>query len=370
MKPLSVFIGLCGSVRNGYESSSRGEGRWALSLVRCLKDIPGIKIVMAPDTEPCDWGTCDRPDNVLMIQSYEKWRLDKAHFDLAIFTSWQTHKPEMKYIHADKYLWGVMGWKHEIMKDGYFQDNEYVIRWFRADLPEIPYPINFQDRCFLLAQPFGPAIGENKFDNKRIAWVAKEAFLDTTNPSLSESAARHLFAVVDVCKETGAALSIFSCHEFNPVTSPKVVTMGILDKLKEYDNITMYPSLPYPEYQRELQKCSVTIPLAFAGSTQEAIFCGLVPMLYKDSMFSNHPHIIGVCNEMTQDKVSRFQSEDGKKDVLNHEEIKDVLRRLLTDYEYFTEMLGRLTDMVQDNLDMNVMLQLQDIIDHKKGIER
>jgi hypothetical protein len=132
----------------------------------------------------------------------------------------------------------------------------------------------------------------------------------------------------------------------------------------------MYPSLPYPEYQRELQKCSVTIPLAFAGSTQEAIFCGLVPMLYKDSMFSNHPHIIGVCNEMTQDKVSRFQSEDGKKDVLNHEEIKDVLRRLLTDYEYFTEMLGRLTDMIQDNLDMNVMLQLQDIIDHKKGIER
>jgi hypothetical protein len=74
-----------------------------------------------------------------------------------------------------------------------------------------------------------------------------------------------------------------------------VVDMGILDKLKEIEHqIIMYPNLPVREYQRELSKCSVTVPVSFAGSVQESIFYGIVPFMYRDSMFSNHPP--GFCN--------------------------------------------------------------------------
>lgn len=361
---MDIFLGLCGSVRNGYESSGRGEGRWALSLARCLKDY-GHRIVMAPDTEPCEWGSCVRPDNVLMLQPWEKAKLEPFDFDIAIFTSWQTGGPEAKYVHADKYVWGIMGWKGEIMNDSYFRDNEYVARWFKADLPEIPYPINFQDRCFLLAQPFGKALGGSKFSNKRVAWVAKEAFLSSTHPSLSESARRHLFGTVDACKECGAGLSIFSSNEFDPSIAPRIKEMGIMEKLSELKDVRMYGPLPYPEYHRELQRCSVTIPLAFAGSIQESIFSGLVPMMYKDSMFSNHPDIKGVCNEMTLNKVSRYQSEEGKKDVLSSAEIKNIVSILLSDKTQYDRFLDSLRPMVIENMDDNVVNQLNEIVTHK-----
>ena len=363
---MRIFIGLCGSVKHGYESSSRGEGRWALSLVRCLKDY-GHEIAMAPDTEPCEWGTCKQPSNVLMVQPWEKNRLDKMHFDVAIFTSWQTAKPEAQYIHADKYVWGVMSWKHEIMKDGFFNENEYVARWLRQDLPEIPYPINFKDRCFLLAQPFGKELGASKFSNKRIGWVAKEAFLPSTHPSLGESAARNLFGIIDACKATGAALSIFSAHELDPRNAPKVKELGVWDRLQELKDVRMYPSLPYPEYQRELAKCSVTTPLAFAGSIQEAIFAGIVPMLYKDSGFTNHPWTPGIAQEMTRNKLSRYQSENEKQDVLTSDEIRDILVELLTDRIKYEQYLYRLRPMVVDNIDDHVHQQLQAIMEHKPG---
>jgi hypothetical protein len=300
-----------------------------------------------------------------MIQPWEKNKLDNIHFDMAIFTSWQTETPEAQYIHADKYVWGIMGWKSEIMKDGFFFDNDYVARWFRADLPEIPYPINFKDRCFLIPQPFGKEFGSSRFANKRVGWVAKEAFLSSTHSSLSESAQRHLFGVVDACKRANAELAIFSSNEFDPNASPRIKEMGIMEKLRELPKVTMYPPLPFPEYQRELGKCSVTMPLAFAGSIQESIFNGVVPMMYKDSMFSNHPDIAGVCEEMTMNAVSRYQSEDGKKDILSTEQIEEVVYSLLTNKDRYESFLNRLRPMVIDNKDTYVVSQIEKLAAHE-----
>jgi hypothetical protein len=354
---MDVFIGLCGQVRNGLDSSSKGEGRWALSLARCLKDY-GHRIVMAPDMELCSWGDCQVPDNVLMIQAYEKRKLCKAHFDVAIFTSWLTRQEESHYINADKYVWGVIGWKGEVMRDGFFKDNDYVARWTRDDLPTIPFPINFKDRCFLLAQPFGKGMGKSKFDNKRVGWVAKEAFASNVPLGYSESAARHLFATVDACKETGSSLSIFSCHEFNPENFPRVMKLGVYDKLKELDKVTMHPSLSFPEYTRELHKCSVTIPVMFAGSIQESLFSGILPLLYRDSMFVAHPQVKGVAAEMTNNKSSITNES-------TQDEIKNKVMELLTDRNKFDYYLEKLQPMVVDNLDDSVVSQLMDIMNHR-----
>jgi len=365
MDKLKIFMGMCGRLKNGYESSGRGESRWAQSLSRCFVEA-GHDVVMAPDAEMAEWGTCKPSSNARLMQAGQKIQLDKEHFDIAIYTSWQTEKPEAKYIHADKYVWGVMSWKHEIMKDGFFNDNEYVARWVRQDVPVIPYPINFKDRCKLLAQPFGREFGSSKFDNKRIAWVAKEAFLSTTRMDLSEASKRHLFAAVDACKETGAQLAIFSCHELMPQDVPRVVEMGIANKLAEIkDQLIMYPDLPVKEYQKELQKCSVTIPVSFAGSVQESIFGGLVPLLYRDHMFSDHQWIKGVVEELTDNCISRAQSDDDTKDLLGHDRMVEILTKLLSDRDYFNEYLYRLRPMVADNLDSNVLNQFNDIIKHK-----
>ena len=161
---MKIFIGLVGRIRDGFESSSRGEGRWCQSLVRCLAKA-GHTIVMAPDTELAEWGSCEKPHNVEMLQAGEKNLLKPFHFDVAIFTSWQTERLEMRYIHADKYLWGIMSWKQGVMVNGYFKPNDYVIRWYRPDILDRPPDIDFNDRHFLLAQPFGNSFGDSKFDN-------------------------------------------------------------------------------------------------------------------------------------------------------------------------------------------------------------
>jgi len=364
MQKLRVFIGLCGRVPDGFESSGRGESRWAQSLARCLSEA-GHEVHMAPDAEECGWGKCKKPDNVFMYQAHQKRLLNDIHFDIAIYSSWQTPREEALYIHADKYVWGVMGWKQEIMKDGFFFENEYVARWFRADVPEIPYPINFKDRCFLLAQPFGKELGVSKFSNKRIGWVAKEAFLSSTRMDLSIASKRHIYAIVDACKQTGASLAIFSCHELDPRTNPRIVEMGIYDKIMEVPNVTMYPTLSFKEYQRELQKCSITVPVSFAGSIQESIINGIIPFMYKDSMFSNHPWIKGVCEDLTKNRVSRAQSPEDEKDLLSQSEISDILIALLSDEYFFDGYLSRLRPMVVDNLDQHVLKQLESIMNHK-----
>lgn len=361
---MKIFIGLVGRIKEGLNSASRGEGRWALNLVRCLKDY-GHHIVIAPDMELAEWGSCPIPPNVRLIQAYEKRLLNNTHFDIAIFTSWSTNCPEAQFIHADKYVWGVMGWKNGEMVDGYFYDNEYVARWIRNDVDEIPYPINFKDRCFLLAQPFGKKFEDSKFDNHRLAWVAKEAFLPEMNPVYSIAAQKHLFAMVDACKETGYGMSIFCANELDPARAPRVKELGILEKLNEISDVKMYPPMPYPEYQRELMKCSVTVPFTFHGSSQEVVFNGVVPMLYRDSALANHVWTGNTCSEMTFGKYSRMQSEADRPNVLTQEEVKNILVRLLTDKVYYTECLHRLRPMVLDNIDDHVVYQLDQIMKHK-----
>lgn len=361
---MNIFIGLNGRNRNGLNSASRGEGRWALNLTRCLKDY-GHSIIIAPDMEEFEWGDCPKPDNVHMCQPWEKESLKNIHFDVAIFTSWLTERTESNYINADKYLWGVIGWKKEIMKDGFFNNNDYVIRFTRTDLDEIPYPINFKDRCFLLTQPFGKKFGDSKFSNKRVAWIAKEAFLPEINPSLSEAGQRHFFATIDACKETGAGLSIFNSQEFDPERSPLVEKLGILKKLKEIDDVKMYPSLPFPEFQKELFKCSVTMPFTFHGSSQEVVFNGLVPILYKDSGFGGHMWTKGVPGDMTHNGRSSASRERYKGSILSVKEIKDITSQLLTDEVMFENYLHRLRPMVIDNIDDHVVNQLNEIMEHK-----
>ncbi len=365
-----IFIGLVGQNPNSFESSSRGEGRWACSLVRMLAEQGEHEIYIAPDTEPAGWGTCRKPKNVTLLQPWEKPTLNKIHFDLAIFTSWVTEtdlRRESKYINADRYLWGCMGWKAGVMNDTLFEDKrDCVIRYSIQDFLDIPKDINFKDRCFLLVQPFGKELEPSKFDNKRIGWVAKEAFLNEVNINLKRAAKRHLFAAVDACKKTGANLTIFSSHEFNPKKASAIKEWGIIDKLREIDNVTMYPNLPFLEYQNKLKKCSITMPVLFAGSTQEALVGGVLPFMHRDHMFSTHPDIKGVVNDLTFDKISMVQSEADEKLVMRQDDMANRLVELLTNKDLYEDFLNRLRPSVVDNLDHNVLKQLDVITRHGK----
>lgn len=361
---MKIFIGLCGRMMQGLNSSSRGEGRWALNLARCLKDY-GHDIVMAPDIEMCDWGDCPKPPNVEMIQSHRKILFRDTCFDAAIFTSWSTERTEMQFINARKYLWGVFGWKTSVMTNGYFQDYDYVIRYSRDDLEQIPYPIDFKDRVRLLVQPFGKEFGAPKFENKRIAWVAKEAFLPEMNPLYAEAAKRHFYAMVDACKETGCGISVFNGADLDRRRAPRITEMKIFEKLKEVPDVKIFFSLPYNQYHEELNKCSITVPFCFHASTHEAVFNGLVPMLYQDSALATHSWIKGVPNDMTRNKFSRMGDPTDLKSILSESEIKDILVNLLTNKVYFNECLCRLRPMVVDNIDDHVAYQFDEIMKHK-----
>lgn len=370
MSKKKIFIGLVGRCPHAFESSSRGEGRWACSLTRLLAE-QGHEIYIAPDMERADWGNCKRLDNVTLLQATEKHLLKDIHFDVAIFTSWVTTtnlREESKYINADRYLWGVMGWKQGVMIDSLFNDKkDYVIRYLRQNLNQMPNDINFRDRCFILCQPFKKELEPSKFKNKRIGWVAKEAFLNEMNMHNKVGARNHLFAAVDACKRTGASLTIFSCHEFNTEVASIVKDFGIMEKLKEINNVTMYPNLSFPEYQKELKNCSITMPMIFAGSTQEALMGGVLPFIHKDHMFSNHPWIKGVVEDLTFNKLSRAQSKDDEKLIMTHEEMTNRLVELLTDECLYNSFLHRLIPMVLDNLDSHVLKQFDVIMDYKQG---
>jgi hypothetical protein len=322
---------------------------------------------MAPDMQLASWGSCMKPPNVELYQPYEKRKLYDQVFDLAIFTSWSTDRPEARHIHAKKYVWGVISWKNGVMVNGYFKDNEYVARWFRGEVEKgTPDYINFKDRVFMLCQPFGNEIGESKFKNKRVAWVAKEAFDPGMNPEVHKSAKKHLIATIDAVNRAGAALSIFCCKDFDPQINPVIGELGIQEELEKCKKLTMHPTLPFKEYQRELGNCSVTMAMAFAGSSIECIMKGLVPVFYKDHVLAMHPWILNTVKEITRDRESMIYSEDN---TLTQQEISDITYELLTDEDKFNEYLWRLRPIAYDHLDSSVLRQLDKLMAHKCGTE-
>ena len=169
-------------------------------------------------------------------------------------------------------------------------------------------------------------------------------------------------AVIMTCKINGSALSVFSGHEITEANLGK----ELYDKLMSVKNLTIYPTLPFKQYQEELKKCSVTIPLAFAGSTQEAVFYGLVPLLYNDSMFSSHPDIdrMAVLNT-----CSRFVNAEDEKNIIPAAAIGIILEQLTEDQDFYEEHLNALRPMVIDNIDSNVNQQLEAILNHK-GVQK
>ena len=364
---MKIYVAVSGNFDEGFDSSCRGESKWANSLARCFAD-GGHQVVIGMDN---DIGAGGFPayqraqwPNITFYQGdqvFNKKVLKDEVFDIAIFTNWQDEKEVKQPINAKKYVYGIMSWKDWLMVDGYFDDNEYVCLWSQGSAGHIPEDINFKDRCFILPQPFGPQYGDSKFKNKRVAWVAKDVFYDVREPATKESGKRNFIAALEACRENDCEFYIFSGQDFDATKHTLISEYGIDSLIKSYDKAILIPNLSAKDYREKLQSCSVTIPINQAGSVPESIFYGLVPVLYKDGMWARHPGIKEIVSELTHDAWAHRLD----KKNLGIGEIRGIINRLLSDEDFFNTYLERLRVLVEESLDTNVLKQLEKIVNHE-----
>lgn len=360
-------------------SPGRGETAWGCNVVRVLDNLGHKLYVYSFSNNRASFlldGIKEEPeplsDRAVLIphEGFPKYEdIVKNKFDIAIFLTngkADTLRNELREdnenkIKADIYIYGVI-WEGDCHGRELFKDNDILVRQFQFHLDHNP---NEGDH-FLLARPLGKTMGESKFNKKRIGWTPKSAFHKQYNAVRTPNiASKFLNAMVDAALETNTGITIFSSDKITnePEALDNVKGFKVLETLSRVKDIRFLPTCSPNEFYEELKNCSIVFPIGagVSGSVLEAIFFGITPIVFRDSLLMGYPKIIDVAAEMTEGKLTKECSQDY---------IKKKMVQLLTDENYYNYFLNKLQPFFRDNLDSEVAKQFEVIINYakKKGL--
>ena len=302
-------------------SVGRGETGWICSVARVLDEM-GHNLYIFPYRDSPYLGKNAKfpeepeplSDRAVLIPrlkndpSVYNEMVGKNEFDIAIFLIDQKCISLIKEVNpnnpnkvkAKLYIWGTI-WEGEADK-GPYDKNDIIVRQFRWHMN---MSHNSKEHThFLLARALGKQMGKSKFSNRRIGWVPKFAFSDGYSDVLHlRPANRLLNAMVDAANETNTGITIFSSDLITEEKScqANVRRFKVMETLSRAKDIKFLPTCPPNIFNEELKKCSVVFPIGsgISGSVLEAIFFGITPLIFKDSLLMNYPGIVDVAKNMT-----------------------------------------------------------------------
>ena len=169
---MRMHIHCPGSMTDGLDSPSRGEGRWTQNLARILARA-GHEIVVTSGGIPV-WGDTAPVENVILLpEALPSETLEKyGPFDLSMDSARWEAKPYA--VKATKHLnlkWSIEGYTREKL----LPENEFMC-----------YPLNMRsesffredcvnkDKTFFLPLPLGERMHEPAFDKHGLLWTCKD----------------------------------------------------------------------------------------------------------------------------------------------------------------------------------------------------
>lgn len=356
-------------------SPGRGESGWITSIARIIDNL-GCNLFIYPySSNP--WGpnkSSEEPESfsdratLIPVQKPTIYNdIVKKKFDIAMFLidgKADTLRKEIRAdnpnrIKANLYIYGNI-WEGGMTKGIPYDNNDIVVRQFKWHLD-----MNQKEHThFLLARPLGKIMGKSKFSKRRIGWAPKYVFINDYNSSwIPSTASRFLNAMVDAANETNTGITVFSSDLFDdPNALDNIKKFKVIETLSKAKDIKFIPTCSPNDFNEELKNCSIVFPMGkgISGSVLEAIFFGITPIIFKDSLLMKYPGIINIASEMTEDRLTRDYKES---------DIKNKMIKLLTNEEYYNSFLNKLQPFFKDNLDSEVIKQFESIVSYgkKKG---
>lgn len=342
---IAIFIG--GSIKNGLDSATPGEGRWAQNLAKMLAEHGhNIDAIANVVWDPPSWGNTTPLPNV----NLSPYVNTKKEYDLALYVPWEyqmyenesyspwrpCHEIPLKakyYVHCT-FSWGISIRddhicynKNHVLAYPYMQENHQ----FPVDKEENPYP------TFALPLPLYKDIAPiNLNDRKNILWSTKDVFhpdwgKDAEHPKGNTDhhcpriGVATLKAIKRLAQEFNFDTHFLSTRYFHPAMSSIAERLGVLDLAKSIPNAHFHDLLPQKELRDIMQRTRITAVVSgLLGSFGESIVMGAVPLCYSG-------HLQRAAADKHGIKLPVFDATE--------DQIYDCMKKLYTNDDFYMEVI-------------------------------
>jgi hypothetical protein len=340
-----VFIG--GTINNGLDSATPGEGRWAQNLAKMLAEHGhNIDVVANVVWAPPSWGTSKPISNVTLspLLNTEK------EYDLALYMPWEYQVWEnnqytawrpchevpikAKYCVHNTFSWGasikddhICYERNHVLAYPYMQENHQ----FPTDPEDNPYP------TFALPMPlYKEILSVNLKDRKNILWSTKDVFHpdwgkceEYPNGNINHHCPRIGMATLRAIKRLTEKYEFdthfLSTRFFFSELSSIAKELGVLDFVKSIPRAHLHGLLPQDELRSVMQKTRITAVVSgLLGSFGESIISGAVPLCYSGHLQRDAADKHGI-------KLGVFDATE--------DEIYDCMEKLYTDDDFYMKVI-------------------------------
>jgi hypothetical protein len=307
---MKIHIHCSGSLTDGLDSPSRGEGRWTQNLARILAKA-GHTIVATGGGNP-SWGSTLPVDNVLLVpeSASDNHLKSLGPFDLDIDPArWEGKPPRVK---ATKHL--LLKWSLE----------DYTRS---KPLPEdtfLCYPLSihpeqfFEDRCvnkdktFFLPLPLGDRQHDPNFDKTSLLWTCKDIDREKLFRDNAELVANK---VLRPLLQQSSEISVVW------LMMDLLKRSGILAPIRQDRDIQISGLVPYFRIRELLSDCKVVVAANIPGSVLDAAMLGVPTLEWEVGGFFND---VGKKYGVLIERGARA------------ERISKVLNKYINDREFYT----------------------------------
>lgn len=332
---MKVAIFLSGSINNGLESATPGEGRWGQNLARMLAENGHeVDCIAGHYWDRPGWGTTPPLANV----TFDFTPNTTKQYDLALYCPWEHQYNGPKWegcltnpLKAKWYVHCTFSWGDSIKNDHTCYNNNHVLAYpyiqenhqFPITKEANPYP------TFALPLPiyreFAPINLEKR---KNILWSTKDVFHNDwpEGHHVPRIGLATMQAIKRLRQKHDFSVNFLSTRFFNPSASKHAAQMGIPDLVKSIPGAALHDLVPRDTLMGWMSECRITAVVSgLLGSFGESIASGAAPLCYSGHIHRDAARKAGILLDV-------FYATDA--------EIFDAMERLYEDDAFYTQYMN------------------------------
>ena len=336
---MKVIIFISGSIKQGLDSPTPGEGRWAANLAKMLS-MNGHEVDCICNTpwDPPSWGHAKRYPGVTLSPRIQK---DKE-YDLALYIPWdhQNNNGHMfpwescktLPVKARWYVHNTFSWGDSIATEHDCYNNNHVLAYpyiqedhqFPVDKEKNPFP------TYPLPIPIYHELAPINIEQRKdILWSTKDVFHPDWQGGVTHHVPRIGLATLNAIKKLSRKYSFhvhfLSTQYFYPANSYIASDLDIKNLVDSIPNSHMYNLIPQDQLFNIMKSSRITtIVSGLLGSFGESIAMGSVPLCY-------HGHIYRDSADKHGLKLDTFYATEN--------EIYDCIERLYCDDDFYSQVI-------------------------------
>ncbi len=335
---MDICVFLSGSIENGLDSPTAGEGRWGQNLAKMLA-ARGHRVdcvAKAKHYLPPTWGSSTPVPNVNLNFSINP----NKQYDIALYVPWEhqynnpnaPHEPCVTIpLRSRWYVHCTFSWAQSIIDDHTCYNNRHVLAYpYIQDAGQFPETSEEQSyRIYPLPIPIFESVNPiNIEDRKNILWSTKDVFhpdWGDVNHHVPRIGLATLKSIKRLAEEFDFETNFLSTRYFNPNASWIAKELNVPEIAQSIPNSHFHELIPRDDLMNMMSNTRITAVVSgLLGSFADSICSGAVPMCYSGHLHRGSAQKHGI-------KLNVFDATE--------EEIYECMRKLYVDDDFYSAVI-------------------------------